>query len=148
MMEPQTKTTTTKPAGPSGSNAAQAFRATAENGAAQAKEGFDKMRAATAEATSVMKNSYSSAVQGAQDYQAKFIEFANSNTEAAFDFAQKLTGVKSPSEFFELSTNHSREQFETLSEQAKELARLAQKVTMATVEPLKTGATKAFSQLS
>ena len=148
MMEPQTKTTTTKPAGSSGSNAAQAFRATAESGAAQAKEGFDKMRAATAEATSVMKNSYSSAVQGAQDYQAKFIEFANSNTEAAFDFAQKLASVKSPSEFFELSTNHSREQFETLSEQAKELARLAQKVTMATVEPLKTGATKAFSQLS
>jgi phasin len=148
MMEPQTKTTTTKPAGSSGSNPAQAFRATAENGAAQAKEGFEKMRAATAEATSVIKNSYSSAIQGAQDYQAKFIEFANSNTEAAFDFAQKLTGVKSPSDFFELSTNHSREQFETLSEQAKELASLAQKVTMAAVEPLKTGATKAFSQLS
>ncbi len=134
MMDTQTKTT--KPTGSSGTNAAQA------------KEGFEKMRAATAEATSVIKNSYSSAVQGAQDYQAKVIEFANSNTEAAFDFAQKLTGVKSPSEFFELSTNHSREQFETLSEQAKELARLAQKVTIATVEPLKTGATKAFSQLS
>jgi len=137
MNESPTKNTSSKPTGAFGTN-----------GSAQAKEGFDKMRAATAEATTVMKNSYSTAVQGAQDYQAKIMEFANSNTEAAFDFAQKMSGVKSPSEFFELSTNHSREQFETLTEQAKELATLAQKVTLATVEPLKTGATKAFSQLS
>ncbi|MGC2643151.1 MAG: phasin family protein [Pseudolabrys sp.] len=56
--------------------------------------------------------------------------------------------MTSPSEFFEMSTNHSRKQFETLTEQAKELAALAQKVTLASVEPLKAGATKAFSQLS
>jgi hypothetical protein len=78
----------------------------------------------------------------------KAIEFARTNTEAAFEFAQKLTSVKSPSEFFELSTNHSRKQFETLTEQAKELATLAQQVALASAEPLKTGATKAFSQLS
>lgn len=148
MNESPTKNTSSKPAGAPGQNAGQAFRANAENGAAQAKEGFEKMRAATADATSLMKNSFSTAVQGAQDYQAKVMEFANSNTEAAFDFAQKMSSVKSPSEFFQLSTNHSREQFETLTEQAKELATLAQKVTIATVEPLKTGATKAFSQLS
>jgi len=137
MIDSPTKNTSPKSAGASGIN-----------GSAQAKEGFEKMRAATAEATNLMKNSYSTAVQGAQDYQAKVMEFTNSNTEAAFEFAQKMSGVKSPSEFFELSTNHSREQFETLTEQAKELATLAQKVTLATVEPLKTGATKAFSQLS
>ena len=39
-----------------------------------------------------------------------------------------------------------RKQFETLTEQTKELAALAQKVTLATVEPLKTGATKVFGQ--
>lgn len=35
---------------------------------------------------------------------------------------------------------------EALTEQTKELATLAQKVTLATVEPLKTGVTKAFGQ--
>jgi phasin len=145
MMDSPNKTTSSKTTSTSG---AQAFRATAENGAAQAKESFEKVRAATADATTVMKNSYSTAIQGAQDYQAKVMEFANSNTEAAFEFAQKMAGVKSPSQFFELSSNHSREQFEKLTEQAKELATLAQKVTMAAVEPLKTGATKAFGQLS
>jgi phasin len=148
MMDSPTKTTTAKAAGSPGTNATQAFRTTAENGAAQAKEGFEKMRAATAEATTLMKDNFSMTVKGAQDYQTKVTEFARINTEAAFDFAQKLASMKSPSEFFELSTNHSRKQFETLTEQGKELAMLAQKVTLATVEPLKTGAAKAFSQLS
>jgi phasin len=148
MMDSQTKTTTTKPSGSSRADATQAFRETAENGSAQAKAAFEKMRTATAEASTLMKDSYSMLVKGTQDYHAKVIEFAHSNTEATFDFAQKLSSVKSPSEFFELSTNHSRKQFETLADQAKELATLAQKVTLATAEPIKTGATKAFSQLS
>lgn len=145
MMDSTTKTTTTKPAS-FPKDATQAFRATAEKGSAQAKEAFEKMSGATAEATDLIKNSYSTAVKGAQDYNTKVIEFAQANTEAALDFVQKLSGVKSPSDFIELSTDHSRKQFETLTEQTKELAALAQKVTLATVEPLKTGVTKAFGQ--
>jgi len=147
MLDARTKTTTTKPASSPKMDATQAFRATAENGSAQAKEAFEKMSAATAEATDLIKNSFSTAVKGAQDYNAKVIEFVQTNTKATVDFVQKLSGVKSPSEFIELSTDHSRTQFETLTEQTKELAALAQKVTLANVEPLKAGVTKAFSQL-
>ena len=146
MLDQTTKTTTTKPASSPKMDATQAFRVTAENGSAQAKEAFEKMSAATAEATASIKNSYSTAVKGAQDYNTKFIEFVQTNTEAAFDFVQKLSGVKSPSDFIELSTEHSRKQLETLTEQTKELAALAQKVTLAAVEPLKTGVTRAFGQ--
>jgi len=146
MLDSTTKTATAKPASSPKMDASQAFRATAENGSAQAKAAFEKMSAATAEATALIKNSYSTAVKGAQDYNTKVIEFANVNTQAAFAFVQKLSGVKSPSDFMELSTEHSRKQIETLTEQGKELAALAQKVTLATVEPLKTGVTKAFSQ--
>ena len=53
--------------------------------------------------------------------------------------------MKSPSEFVELSTEHARKQFESLTEQTKELTALAQQVTLATAEPLKTGITKAFN---
>jgi phasin len=140
MLESTTKTTTTKSA------SSPRLRATAENGSAQAKEAFEKIGAAMAEATGLIKNSYSTAVKGAQDYNTKFIEFAQTNTEATFDFAQKLSCVKSPADFMELSTEHSRKQFETLTEQTKELAALAQKVMLSTAEPLKTGVTKAFSQ--
>jgi phasin len=146
MLESTTKTTAAKPASPLKLDATQAFRATAENGSAQVKEAFEKMSAATAEATAQIKHSYSTAVKGAQDYNAKLFEFAQNNTKAAIEFAQKLSGVKSPSDFIELSTDHSRKQFETLTEQTKELAALAQKVTLATVEPLKTGVIRAFGQ--
>ena len=59
-------------------------------------------------------------VKGAQDYNNKVIEFAQANTKAALDFVQKLSGVKSPSDFIELSTDHSREQFETLPAQGEQ----------------------------
>jgi phasin len=143
-----TETTTAKPAGVPRKDATQTFPATALNGSAQAKEAFEKISAATADAAALIKNSYSTAVKGAQDYNNKVVEFAQTNTEAAFDFVQKLSGVKSSSNFMELSTEHSRKQFETLTEQTKELAALAQKVTLATTEPLKTGVTKAFSQVA
>jgi phasin len=146
MLDQTTKNTTTKPTNSPKMDATQAFRMTAENGSAQAKEAFEKIRVSTAEATGLIKNSFSTAVKGVQDYNSKFFEFAQTNTEAAFAFAQKLSGVKSPSDFIELSTEHSRKQIETLSEQAKELAALGQKITLATTEPLKAGVTKAFGQ--
>src|SRR5664280_2844089 len=146
MSESTTKTTTTKPASSPQMDATQAFRATAESGAAQAKEAFEKMSAATADATALVQNSYSTAIKGVQDYNTKVLEFANANTEAAFAFAKTLSGVKSPSDFIELSTKYSSKQLETLTEQTKELAELAQKVTLATTESFKTGIPQAFGQ--
>jgi phasin len=118
----------------------------AEMGTMQAKENYEKMTAATTEAADLIQNSCSTAVKGMQDYNNMFIEFAHANTNAAFDFIQKLSGVNSPSAFVEISTEHARKQFESLTEQTKQLAALAQKVTLATAEPLKTGAAKAFNR--
>jgi phasin len=98
------------------------------------------------EATSQITNSYATVIKGAQDYNIKAIEFAQANIAAAVDFTQKLlSGVKSPADFIELSSDHSRKQFETLAEQTKELAELAQKIVLATAQPLKTSFTGAFS---
>jgi len=113
----------------------------AEKGNKQAKETYEKMSAATTEAADLIKDSYSTAVKGMQDYNNKLMEFTHANTNAAFDFFQTLSGVNSPSALVELSTEHARKQIETLTEQANQLAALAQKRTLATVEPLKTGIT-------
>ena len=129
-------------------DASEQFREMAEKGAAQSKKAFDTVSAATDEAADVMKNCYSTAIKGAQDYNNRVIEFTRANTNAAFDFAHRLSGVKSPSELAELSTEHARQQLETLTNQTTQLAALAQQVTLATAEPLKTGTTKAFGQLS
>ncbi|MGB8893649.1 MAG: phasin [Pseudolabrys sp.] len=123
-------------------DAPEQLRDMAEKGATQTKEAFEKMSAATGQAADVMKNCYSTAIKGAQDYNNKLIEFTQANTKVAFDFAQRMAGVKSPSEFIELSTELAQKQLTTLTEQTKELAALAQRVTLASAEPLKTDFTK------
>jgi len=116
-----------------------------EQAAAQSKENLDKMGAAAQDATNLVKDTYSASMKGAQDYNAKLIEFARINTEAAFAYAQQLSRVKSPAEFMELTTKYAREQFEAMAEQTRELAAFAQKMTLEAADPLKSRATKAFS---
>jgi phasin len=143
-MDKNTTTTPTKPVSSPMTDAPQVFREMAEEGTKQAKEAHEKMSAATTEAADLIKNSYSIVVKGTQDYNEKFIEFTQVNAQAAFDFVQKLS--ESPSAFVELSTEHARNQLETLTEQIKQLAAIAQKVTLATAEPFKSGVAKAFNQ--
>ena len=145
MLDSTNKTATSKPANSPKTNATQAFRVTAENGSAQAKEAFEKMSAATAEATGLIKDCYSTALKGAQDYNAKVIEL-NANTEAVIALPQKAC-------WREIAVRFHRNVDRTLTQEdrendraTKELAALAQKVTLATVEPLKTGVSKAFGQ--
>jgi phasin len=116
-----------------------------EQAAAQSKENLDKMGAAAQDATNLVKDTYSASMKGAQDYNAKLIELARINTEAAFAYAQQLARVKSPAEFMELTTKYAREQFEAMAEQTRELAAFAQKMTLEAADPLKSRATKAFS---
>ena len=144
-MNMNTKTTVSKPAGFPKTDVPKEFREMAEKGTAQAKDTYEKMSAATTEAADLFKDSYAMGVKGMQDFNNKFIEFAHANTNAAFDFFQKMSGVQSPSAYLELSTEHARKQIETLNEQTKQLAALAQKGTLATAEPLKTGVAKTFS---
>jgi len=113
---------------------------------AQTKAAYESMSAATTEAAELVKASCSTALKGARDYNNKFMEFAHTNSNAAFDFMRKLYGVKSPSDFMELATEHTRAQTTALTEQTKELAALAQQVALASTEPLKAGVAKAFNQ--
>ena len=106
-----------------------AFRDLADQGIAQARDTYEKAKAATEQATEQLKEAYTSAAKGATDYNIKVIEIARANTNTAVDNAFELLGVKSLSEFVELSTKHARKQFEVMTAQTRELAELAQKVT-------------------
>jgi phasin len=124
----------------------EAFRETAEKGVAQVKDTYEKAKVATEQATDILKDTYATAAKGATEYNLKIIEIARTNTNSAFEHAQQLLGVKSPSEFVELSTAHARKQFDTMIAQTKELTELAQKVTTKITEPLKAGMTMAFNK--
>jgi phasin len=125
-----------------------AFREFAERGVAQCKDTYEKMKAAAEEATDVLETTYSTASKGASDYGLKMIEATRVNTNAAFDFFGELMTAKSPSEVIELSSTHARKQFETLTQQSKELGALAQKVATETAEPIKSGMNKALSKVA
>jgi len=124
-----------------------AFREFAERGVAQCKDTYEKMKAAAEEATDVLETTYSTATRGASDYGLKVIEAARVNTNAAFDFAGELITAKTLSEVIELSSAHTRKQFEAYTEQGKELTALAQKVATDTAEPIKSGMNRAFSKV-
>ena len=125
-----------------------AFREFAEKGVNQAKDNWEKMKAATEEATDLIEDSYATASKGAADYGLKMIEAARVNTNAYFDFAGQMLTVKSLSEAVELSTAHMRKQFDALAGQTKELTALAQKVATETAEPIKESVTSAFKKVA
>ena len=123
-----------------------AFREFAEKGATQAKETYEKMKAAAEEATDVLEDTYANVAKGCADYGLKLIEASRVNTNAAFDFYTELMTVKSYSDVIELSTAHARKQFETVTAQTKDLAALAQKMATETAEPIKDSVSKAFTK--
>jgi phasin len=126
-----------------GAEAPAAFRDIAEKSLSHAKDNYEKMKSAAEEATGVLEDTYATASKGAADYGLKVIEFSRDNANSAFDFASELLGAKTFAEVIELSSAHARKQFESLSEQSKELATLAQKVATEAAEPIKEGMSKA-----
>jgi phasin len=125
-----------------------AFREFAEKGVNQCKDNWEKMKAASEEASDLIETSYATAAKGYADYGQKVIEAARANTNAHFDYATKLMTVKSLSEWVELSTTHMRSQYEAMTGQSKELTALAQKVATETTEPLKDSVTSAFKKVA
>jgi phasin len=98
------------------------------------------------EAADVLKNRYATVAKSATDYNLKLIEILRTNVRAAFDHGNALLGVKSPSEFIELSTAHMRKQFDIASAQTKELCALAQRAATDAAEPINVSVGKVFSK--
>ena len=78
----------------------------------------------------------STVIKDAAEFNVQWIEMVRANTNSSLDFARQLVSAKSPSEFFQLSAEHTRKQFEAVTQQAQHLAGLAQKVTTDAVQPM------------
>jgi hypothetical protein len=88
----------------------------------------------TLDATDLLPSSSLALLQATLDYNTKLVELALINICSAFEYARKLSRVESSSEFVEVVSNHTRDQFEALSEQVEELSALMQKASLETVE--------------
>ena len=79
-----------------------------------------------------------------RDFNLKMIDMAHANMEAFFGLTRQLATGKAPSEIAELWTAHCRKQFETLTEQTKELTALGQKTAAESAEPIARSVNQAF----
>jgi phasin len=126
--------------------ASGAAREFAQQGAALAKDVSDKTRAIAEKSNKALGETYSAVSKGAADFNRQWIEMVRANTNATLDFAHQLLGVKSPSEFLELSSAHARKQFESFAEQTQRLTGLAQKVTIDAAQPLQASMKSALTK--
>jgi phasin len=124
----------------------EAFREMAEKGVEQTRDAYAKAKVASEEAADLLENTYEAAAKGATDYNRKLIEITRTNTLAAFEYAQALLDVKSPSKFIELSTAQMGKQFEIVSAQSKELCALAQEMATEAADTIKTSVSKALDK--
>jgi phasin len=112
-------------------------REIAEKGVTQTREAFEKLNASAKEAAGTLNASASVVAQGLSEFNAKAFEALQANTYSTLDFLSSLASVKSPGELAPLQSAFAEKQFKALSEQAKDLTALAQKISKEAAEPLK-----------
>jgi hypothetical protein len=113
-----------------------------------AHETFNKATAAGEDTTRGMQKSIATTVGNVRDLNVKLIGMARQNAEATFDLAQQLASVEAPSDLTQVWSTHARKQFEMLTEQAKELTSLGQRLASSNMEPLARNVGQAFRKAS
>lgn len=113
-----------------------------------ARETFDKVTAAGEDTARGMQESIATTVGTVRDLNVKLIGMARQNAEAAFDLAQQLATVEAPTDLAQVWSTHARKQFEMLTEQAKELTSLGQRLASSNMEPLARNVGQAFKKAS
>ena len=125
----------------------EAFREAAEKTVKQAKESYEKMRAAAEEATDMIEDQLETTRTGITALNVKALEAAKANADATFQFAKDVLGVKTFAEVIELQSAFARQQFDLVSAQAKEMQELVQKVATETTQPVKDAFSKFMKEV-
>jgi phasin len=113
-----------------------------------ANETLEKGKAAAEQTARSVEQSYTATVENMRDYSLKMIDMAQANADAVFELARRLASAKAPSDITELWTSYAKKQFETLTEQTKELSALGQKIAGESAEPITRGVNQAFKKAS
>jgi hypothetical protein len=140
MTDATTKTRTTKAPGTAPSSLTdnptadpgRLFSDFVEHGLARAKETHERLLAAVETFEEVFTN----AARGSTDCQARMVEMARANANAAYDLANELMAAESLAQLIECSANGTRRHIDTAAAQLKELSGLARKVAADTTEPI------------
>jgi phasin len=121
-----------------------AFREIADQAVTGSKDAYAKLKTAAEDATEAFEDSYETTRTGLVALTRTSLDNAKSHTDATYAFVRDFMGVKSFAEAVELQAAFARKQFETLSEQTRELQALAQKVSTDATRPVRQSFEKAF----
>ena len=100
-----------------------AFREMAAKGVEQTRDAYAKAQMASEEAADLLETSTRPPPSVPRTTTVSLSRLPVPTSRAAFDYVHELSGVKSPSEFIELSTAQMRKQFEIMSAQNKRALR-------------------------
>ena len=108
---------------------AQNVRQAAETTLSQAKQAVDQYMREATRLYGAVEASAEAAQAGGREINRKAISFAETNVNAAFDFAQRLVRAKDPKEIVQLQQEFLKQQVEQMSSQMKELGEHAAETT-------------------
>jgi hypothetical protein len=116
----------------------------ADRAARTVSNAVEKSNAAATESARGAEQSYFAAAEGIRDFHVKLIEMAHANTLAALQLVGGISAANGPSESAALWLSYVRQQFETLTDQSKELTALAQRIATSSAETLSRSFSSAF----
>ena len=95
---------------------------------AHARETIERGIRSAEEATNGVKLTLLSSFAGVREFNAKLIDIAHANADAAFDLAHEIAGAKAPSDLVGIWSAHAKRQFEMMTKQMRELTEVGQKL--------------------
>ena len=123
---------------------ADQFRTMTEQGLTKSKEAYDTMKAGFEDAQKTMESTMETAQQHSSKMTLAAINAMRANTEMGFAHLEKLVGVKTIAEAFEVQTAYFRKQAEMSVDQAKEMQSASKEALDAVSAPAKEQAEKAM----
>ncbi|MTI43320.1 phasin [Roseibium hamelinense] len=124
-----------------------AFREATEKSIEQAREAYAKVKNAAEDATDLMEDTFETSRQGLVEFNHKAVDAARSNADATFAFMKDIMAVKTLAEAIELQSSFTRQQFDALSTQTKDMQEFATKLGTDVTAPMKEAMEKSFKDI-
>jgi hypothetical protein len=109
----------------------------ADDAADIARDTMKKGEAVTEQSLHAAQEGFATATENIREFNLKMIEIARENTEAFFNFAQKVATTREPTALMELFSAHTKNQIELFTKQSQELTALGQQVASKNIAPVR-----------
>ena len=115
----------------------EGIRKAAEQGMEKTRDMYARMKGEADVYTSSLEASFTAARTGFETLNQKTLEAIKTHTETGLEHAKAVMAVRTPQDFFTLSTEFARKQMEAMADQSKEFVSHFQKIAAESSEPIK-----------